>query len=98
MLDYKPQKYIKYWKISLNDEGNQILELITNDTRYLKLENQYVLIWNLVDGFRTIEEIINILKEVYPQNNPDELEKLVLESLKQLDEAELIILDWNPFG
>lgn len=98
MLDYKPKHYVKYWKLSFDEEDNEVVELITNDLKHLVLRDQYVYLWKLIDGFRTIKDIIDVFVEIYKQNTPEELKEIVCNSLNEMHEGELIRINWNPFG
>lgn len=98
MLDSKPAHYIKFWKLSSDEHGNEIIELISNDLKTIKLEGHYAFIWKLINGFRSVQEIISVFIQLFKENTPEELSHTVINSLKEMEEKELIIINWNPFN
>jgi hypothetical protein len=98
MLECKPQHYIKYWKLSKDRDNNNTLELITNDSRHLVLKNHYVLLWQLINGFNSVETIVSDFCQLFNSEEAEKVKEIVCKSLQQMDEAEIILLNWNPFS
>jgi hypothetical protein len=98
MLNYKPKHYIKYWKVEQDEHQKDVIKLITHEMRELTLVDHYVFLWKMVDGFRTIAEMIDVFVELYPENTREEITKVVCSSLEEMHQGELIIINWNPFS
>lgn len=98
MLESKPAHLIKFWKLSSDEEGNETVELITNNLETLTLDGHYVFLWKLINGFRSVQELITIFIEIFENNSKEDLANTVVESLQEMEKKELIILNWNPFS
>ncbi|MEW5820912.1 MAG: hypothetical protein AB1782_12040 [Cyanobacteriota bacterium] len=98
MLECKPQKYIQFWKLSFDEEGKNIIELLTHNCEQVILRDHFAEIWNLIDGFNTIENIIDSYDKISDGKDPGKNYNKIMEALKELEKNELIILNWNPFG
>lgn len=89
---------VKYWKFSKDEYGQEIVELISNTGQVLILKDHYVNIWKLIDGSRNTEEIITILTSVYLKSSKEEIANAVNNCLKELDQMNLVVTNWNPLG
>ena len=98
MLDCKPQYYIKFWKLSTDEDGERTIEIMAHDTTLYTIGDYSALVWRMIDGITSVSEIIDIVADVYVDNTREEIKEAVCDTLKELEEKNLIILNWNPFG
>lgn len=98
MLTSNPQLLVKYWKFSEDENGNETIELLSNSNQSLILKDHYVNVWKLIDGMRSVDDIITILCCHYSQSSQQEVYEAVNNCLKELEEKQLIITNWNPLG
>ena len=64
-LSNKPQKSADYYLEQLDDE---LLLYHLNATKIMYCNQTASLVWHLCDGQRTVEEIINLLRDAYPES------------------------------
>lgn len=98
MLNCKPHHYVKYWKFSTDENDHESVEIITNDLKHMPLSGHHAILWKLIDGFNTVEYIIEVYKELYKGSSEQEINSAIYFTLKEMAARELIVLDWNPFG
>ncbi len=69
--------------------------LLKNGLDQFQLNQTSILLWGLVDGYRSISEIIKILKEAYPEIDGAQ-ERSIVNTFEMLASQELINLEPKP--
>ncbi len=87
-LSSKPKRKPDY---RLELVGDEIMLYNPTDTKIISFNQTASLLWQVCTGEFTVEEIIESLKETYP-DAIQEIETDVLETLQQLDEIGCIEL------
>lgn len=70
---------------------SEVLLYLSNEARAIYLNATAGLIWGLCDGKRSVEEIIRIIGDSYPDDGP-RLADDVLATLTQLKESGVLVL------
>lgn len=106
--NYTPKKKMILWKYGDTDFNAEKTIVIYNSNNQTTGENNYVLegnivkiagvgasIWELCTGSNTVEQIVQKIVEEYDADR-EEVAKDIETFLTDLDQRELIILDWSP--
>ena len=64
-LSHRPRKNADYYLEQLDDE---LLLYHLNETKIMYCNQTASLVWHLCDGQRTVEEIIDLLSDAYPES------------------------------
>lgn len=87
-----PHKKAEIWK----KEGFEIF-IIASDGE-IKLNSVGSLIWQAIDGKNNISDIIDLVKEKYPNIDLKVISRDVIKFLNNFVEQDLIVIDWNPLA
>jgi len=87
--NFKPQKCYNLWTKE-NNNG-----IISNYNKIFSLNETAFDIWNLINGSRNINDIINEITNIYDTNYTD-VKKDCITTLKYFHENNLAIIDYDP--
>lgn len=106
--NYTPKKKMILWKYGQAETPEDKSIIIYNSNNQMTEQNNYVVegniitisgvgasVWELCTGSNTVEQIVQGIIEEYDADS-EQVAKDVEAFLTDLDQRELIILDWSP--
>ena len=91
-LDIKPTKVLNLWY--KNDDGYYLL---TISEGLVKLNVTAILIWTLIDGKRTIRDIVGALAEKFKNVATEQLCADVIRTIKMFVDYEILTITWKSY-
>jgi hypothetical protein len=89
-----PYPLVVYWKSEVGEDGPGIL--VYTFRGLIRLNQTASLIWRLLDGRHTTEEILFDLRDHFPQVPQERLEGDLEEFLSAAEKEGLILRHWSP--
>lgn len=89
-----PYPRVVYWKSEVGEDGPGILVYTFHGL--IRLNQTASLIWRLLDGRHTTEEILFALRDHFPQVPRERLEGDLEEFLSVAEKGGLILRHWSP--
>lgn len=94
-LQSKPARVLDLWKIDEEEDPEYPAQVISS-SNVLKLNRTATLIWKLIDGHHSVQDIIDSLCQEYVDADPQQVAEDTVRFLKDFERRNIIDLHPDP--
>jgi len=95
-LSNRPLRVIDLWKYQECDSNYPIIVAALKGT--FKLDPVTSLVWEIMDGYKSIKDICDEIQKIYPDVEKELLRNDILELSERLYVDKLIVYDFDPLN
>lgn len=94
-LHIKPARMLDLWKVDEQEDAEYPGQVLSPES-VLRLNETATLIWKLIDGHHSIQDIIDHLCQVYEDADPQQIAEDTVRLLEDFAHRKLVDLDPDP--